>query len=56
MKGVQDMFNLTLDEMTQLEKRLEQLPIENPTLLEGFACSASDTSCTCGWCCTSEST
>lgn len=50
------MLKLSSKEMDELKKELENLPTIPAAMLNGFACSASDTSCGCGWDCSSTKT
>ncbi|MCD8120853.1 MAG: hypothetical protein LUE65_01250 [Clostridiales bacterium] len=50
------MLKLTFEELTGLSVYLDTLPVITSSMLEGFACSASDNSCGCGWDCSSTKT
>jgi len=50
------MFKLDYVDMEQLANRMQEMQSLNPKMLEGFACSASDNSCVCGWDCSSTKT
>lgn len=50
------MFKLDHVEMEQLANRMQEIQSLDSKMLEGFACSASDTSCGCGWDCSSTKT
>lgn len=50
------MFNIDLEEMESIALRMDELQSAETKMLEGFACSASDNSCGCGWDCSSTKT
>lgn len=50
------MFTIDVVEMEQLKKRIQEMKAADAKMLEGFACSASDNSCGCGWDCSSTKT
>ena len=50
------MFKLDRSEMEQLVNQLQDMKSLDPRMLDGFACSASDNSCGCGWDCSSTKT
>lgn len=50
------MFKLNAAEMESIALRMNELQPVDAKMLEGFACSASDNSCGCGWDCSSTKT
>ena len=50
------MFTIDVVEMEQLKKRIQEMKATDAKMLEGFACSASDNGCGCGWDCSSTKT
>ena len=50
------MFKLDRSEMEQLVNQLQDMKSLDPRMLDGFAFSASDNSCGCGWDCSSTKT
>lgn len=50
------MLKLNEDDLKRIEERLSEIPGISSEMLKGFACSASDTSCGCGWDCSSTKT
>lgn len=55
-KGEKNMFKINSEEIEKLTGRMAELIECKPELLAGFACSASDNSCGCGWDCSSTKT
>lgn len=55
-EGGNSMFKLDYAEMEQLVNRMQEMQSLDSKMLEGFACSASDNSCGCGWDCSSTKT
>ena len=50
------MFKLSVKELNHIEKCLSAMSHVDAEKLAGFACSASDNSCGCGWDCSSTKT
>lgn len=50
------MFKLSATELQAISLRMDSIPHIDSKKLEGFACSASDNSCGCGWDCSSTKT
>lgn len=50
------MLKIDVMEMEHIRSRIEELPQVDSSVLQGSACSASDTSCGCGWDCSSSKT
>ncbi len=50
------MLSLSPEDMKNIQSYLLQHEDINATMLNGFACSASDNSCGCGWDCSSSKT
>lgn len=55
-KGGYFMFKLSATELQAISLRMDSIPHIDSKKLEGFACSASDNSCGCGWDCSSTKT
>lgn len=50
------MLKIGNEAMNSILVRMKEMPTINSKLLNGFACSASDNSCGCGWDCSSTKT
>lgn len=50
------MLTLESSEKNEIKNKLEKIGDIDSLMHESKPCSASDNSCTCGWCCTSENT